>query len=58
MEMCVAQAVSADPEVPWGARSKGGTGEKKQVRGVSHGSDCLGYGGQGVAIRSELFSTF
>lgn len=42
--MCVAQAVSVDLKVPWGARSRGGTGEEKQVKGVSHGSNCLGYG--------------
>lgn len=52
---CIAQAVSADLKLPWGARSRGGTGEEKQVRCVSHGSDCLGYGCQGVSIRSKLF---
>lgn len=35
MEMCIAQAVSTDPKVPWGTRSRGGTGEEEQVRCVT-----------------------
>lgn len=56
MEMYVAQEVSVAPKVLWGARSRGGTGQEKQVRCVSHGSDCLEC--QGVSIQSKLYLQF